>query len=284
MREMVSHRLADRRGAARRSPSRCGPGRARSRSSCRWRRKVPLSARMKAAVLHGREDVRIERSRVPRLEDGEILLRTRVALTCGTDVKVFRRGYHARMIRPAGRVRPRGGGRRRGGRRRGRGPRARDARSWSRTRRPAASAATAAPAAQSLCDDLLFWNGAYAEFARIPARIVRHNVLPARGRARLPRGGDGRAARVRRAGDRGERRPARGQTVAVLGAGPIGLMLVRLAAAARRAPSSRWAATRAASQRARALGAERDDRRRAGRGPRRAGSVRSGRTGTGRTW
>ena len=55
---------------------------------------------MKAAVLHGREDVRIEQVDVPRLEPGDVLLRTRVALTCGTDVKVYRRGYHARMITP----------------------------------------------------------------------------------------------------------------------------------------------------------------------------------------
>ena len=30
----------------------------------------------------------------------DILVRVRAALTCGTDVKVFRRGYHARMIVP----------------------------------------------------------------------------------------------------------------------------------------------------------------------------------------
>src|SRR5260370_28885943 len=30
----------------------------------------------------------------------------------------------------------------------------------------------------SLCDDLLFWNGAYAEFTRIPARVVDHNLIP----------------------------------------------------------------------------------------------------------
>ena len=29
-----------------------------------------------------------------------MLVRVRTALTCGTDVKVFRRGYHARMIVP----------------------------------------------------------------------------------------------------------------------------------------------------------------------------------------
>src|ERR1041385_2146191 len=55
---------------------------------------------MKAAVLYGREDVRVEQVEVPRLEAGDVLLRTRVALTCGTDAKVFRRGYHARMIVP----------------------------------------------------------------------------------------------------------------------------------------------------------------------------------------
>ena len=55
---------------------------------------------MRAAVLYGREDVRVEDVEVPRAGPGEVLLRTRVALTCGTDVKVFRRGYHARMIQP----------------------------------------------------------------------------------------------------------------------------------------------------------------------------------------
>ena len=59
-----------------------------------------MTARMKAAVLHGREDVRVEQVDVPRLEPGDVLLRTQVALTCGTDVKVYRRGYHARMITP----------------------------------------------------------------------------------------------------------------------------------------------------------------------------------------
>ena len=59
-----------------------------------------MSRTMKAAVLHGREDVRIESMPVPSIEGGEVLLRNHVALTCGTDVKVFRRGYHARMIVP----------------------------------------------------------------------------------------------------------------------------------------------------------------------------------------
>ena len=55
---------------------------------------------MKAAVLHGREDVRIEHVPVPEAGPGELVLRVSAALTCGTDLKVFRRGYHAKMIHP----------------------------------------------------------------------------------------------------------------------------------------------------------------------------------------
>jgi NADPH:quinone reductase-like Zn-dependent oxidoreductase len=55
---------------------------------------------MKAAVLHGREDIRIERVPVPEALPGELIVRVGAALTCGTDLKVFRRGYHARMIVP----------------------------------------------------------------------------------------------------------------------------------------------------------------------------------------
>src|SRR5512134_414536 len=55
---------------------------------------------MMAAVLYGKEHLQVEPVAVPTIDQGDILLRTRVALTCGTDVKVFRRGYHARMIVP----------------------------------------------------------------------------------------------------------------------------------------------------------------------------------------
>src|SRR5687767_2465482 len=131
---------------------------------------------MKAAVLYGKEDVRVESVDVPRLERGDVLLRTRAALTCGTDAKVYRRGYHAKMIVPpavfghelAGiveEVGPGGGGPALGTR---------------------VVAANSAPCGEcyycrhemfNLCDDLLFWNGAYAEFARIPARVVERNLL-----------------------------------------------------------------------------------------------------------
>ena len=55
---------------------------------------------MMAAVLYGKEHLRVEPVAVPRIDDGDILVRVKAALTCGTDVKVFLRGYHARMIVP----------------------------------------------------------------------------------------------------------------------------------------------------------------------------------------
>lgn len=186
-----------------------------------------MTRRMRAAVLHGREDVRIEDVEIPRPGPGEVLLRTRAALTCGTDVKVFRRGYHARMIQPpavfghevAGVVEEVGPG------------------VFGVAPGTAVVAANSAPCGDcgyckddraSLCDDLLFWNGAYAEFARIPARIVSQNLVP------LQPGTTFRAAAlveplacvVRGIEASGVRQ---GQTVAVIGSGPIGLMLVSLA-------------------------------------------------------
>jgi L-iditol 2-dehydrogenase len=130
---------------------------------------------MKAAVLYGKEDVRIERVDIPVLGPGDILLRSKVALTCGTDVKVFSRGYHARMIVPpalfghevAGSSNDRS---------RGRGVSCPAHRWWWRTPRPAARSTSAAHDMPSLCDDLLFWNGATR--VREDPGVVRQNLIP----------------------------------------------------------------------------------------------------------
>ena len=55
---------------------------------------------MLAAVLYGKEDLRVEQLPVPEPAAGEIVVRVRAALTCGTDLKVYRRGYHAKMLQP----------------------------------------------------------------------------------------------------------------------------------------------------------------------------------------
>ncbi len=59
-----------------------------------------MDAMMDAAVLFGKEDLRMERVDVPAAGAGEIVVRVGAALTCGTDLKVYRRGYHAAMLKP----------------------------------------------------------------------------------------------------------------------------------------------------------------------------------------
>src|SRR5271154_821497 len=130
---------------------------------------------MTAAVLYGKEDLKIERVPIPRVGDGEVLVKVQVALTCGTDLKVFSRGYHARMIVP-----PALFGHELAGDIVSMGDQVRDFNVG-----PRVVAANSAPCGQcffcrrgedNLCDDLLFNNGAYAEYIRIPERIVQKNM------------------------------------------------------------------------------------------------------------
>src|SRR5271154_6077338 len=140
---------------------------------------VLVQTQMKAAVLYGKEDLQIESVAVPSIADGDVLVRVQAALTCGTDVKVFRRGYHARMIVP-----PALFGHELAGDVIAVGERVKGFEIGQRV-----VAANSAPCHRcffcsrgrvNLCEDLLFNNGAYAEYIRIPARIVRVNtyVIP----------------------------------------------------------------------------------------------------------
>jgi len=49
---------------------------------------VTVPSKMTAAVLYGSEDLRIEMIDVPALSADEVLVRVRLALTDGTDLKV----------------------------------------------------------------------------------------------------------------------------------------------------------------------------------------------------
>jgi L-iditol 2-dehydrogenase len=81
---------------------------------------------------------------------------------------------------------------------------------------------------QNLCEDLLFNNGAYAEYIRIPARIVERNtyLIPEHVGYQDAALVEPLACVVR---GWEETAPRPGDTVAVIGLGPIGLMFVKLA-------------------------------------------------------
>lgn len=201
-----------------------------------WQGKTPgcengeVSETMRAAVLHGREDLRLEQVARPVAGPGELVLRVEAALTCGTDLKVFRRGYHAKMLTAnrvfghelAGTVVEAG----EGVTAFGPGDRVVPLNSA-----PCDICFFCRNGQQNLCDDLLFNNGAYAEFLHVPARIVEKNTL------RIPAGmpsahaalTEPLACVMRGLEETGVRE---GQTAIVLGAGPIGLLFVHAASLA----------------------------------------------------
>jgi L-iditol 2-dehydrogenase len=182
---------------------------------------------MTAAVLYGKEQLRIERVDIPRLAPGDVLVRVRTALTCGTDVKVFRRGYHAMMIQP-----PSLFGHELAGDIVAKGESVQGFQVGDRV-----VAANSAPCGEcyhcrrqqeNLCDNLLFNNGAYAEYIRIPERIVQKNLhrIPAHVSYQDAALVEPLSCVMRGLEETGVR-PA--DSVAVIGLGPIGMMFVRLA-------------------------------------------------------
>ena len=189
-----------------------------------------MATTMKAAILHGREDIRIERVPVPEAAPGELVVSVGAALTCGTDLKVFRRGYHARMIVPpalfghelAGTVVEAGQGVT------GFAP---GDRVVALNSAPCGQCFFCARGQENLCDDLLFNNGAYAEFIRIPARIVAKNTLHVPDHVPLEHAAltEPLACAVHGFEDS---RPRSEDTVAVIGGGPLGLMILHVAALA----------------------------------------------------
>jgi L-iditol 2-dehydrogenase len=184
---------------------------------------------MTAAVLYGKEDVKIEKVPIPRVGEGEVLVKVHVALTCGTDLKVYQRGYHARMIVPpalfghelAGVVEEVGAGVK--GFRKG-------MKVVALNSAPCQTCFYCSKHQENLCEDLLFNNGAYAEYIRIPRRIVEQNMLVVPPSVTFEE-----AAMIEPLACvlRGlhETRVEIGDTVTVIGGGPIGLMFVQVAKA-----------------------------------------------------
>jgi L-iditol 2-dehydrogenase len=131
---------------------------------------------MKAAVLYGAKDIRLEDVEKPCVGEKEILVKVKVALTCGTDAKVYQKGGHPKMI-----CTPSLFGHEWAGIVEEAGSRIKNFKKGDRV-----VAANSAPCFKcyyckinqfSLCENLNFLNGAYAEYIKVPETIVKTNMF-----------------------------------------------------------------------------------------------------------
>lgn len=183
---------------------------------------------MKAQMFYGQGDVRYEDVEKPEVGKGEVLIRIGSALTCGTDLKAYLRGHHLYEERGlpspfghelAGTIEEIGEGVthfREG------------LRVVPNNSAPCGRCYFCRRGLEELCEDLQFMFGAYAEYIRVPERIVEKNLMA------IPKNMPFEHAAlveplscVVHGIDKSDIRM--GDTVAVNGAGPIGLMHVRLA-------------------------------------------------------
>jgi len=189
--------------------------------------RTETNGHMTAAVLYGREDLKIERVDIPHLADEDVLVRVEVALTCGTDLKVWKQGFHARMIQPpalfghelAGVVEMKGSAVKPGVRE--------GMRVVPSNSAPCNVCLYCRKGQPNLCEDLLFNNGAYAEYIRIPGRIVRQNMLEIPDKVSFM---DAALAEPLACVLRGvhETGIMPGDTAVVIGCGPIGLKFIKV--------------------------------------------------------
>jgi L-iditol 2-dehydrogenase len=182
---------------------------------------------VKAVVFYRPGDIRFEDVATPAPGPGEVVVRIGAALTCGTDLKTYRRGHPVMITKTP----------------------ALFGHEWAGTVASVGEGvahveigdrvvgANSAPCHRcfacrmgrvNLCENLELLNGAYAEYIRVPARIVEQNLLP------LPPHLDFAQAAlveplacallgIERSGVR------LGQTLCLFGAGPMGLLLTQVA-------------------------------------------------------
>ena len=182
---------------------------------------------MKAVLFYGPENIKYEDVRLRPLKKGEVLVKIMSALTCGTDVKTYRRG-HPVLIKTI----PSGFGHEFSGviEKLGEG-----VTKFSVGDRVVA--ANSAPCGEcffckrgeyNLCEHLDLLNGAYAEYIIVPERIVEKNMLVLPDDLSFDKAAFCEPlANVVHGVERSDIKA--GQTVGIIGIGPIGLMFARLA-------------------------------------------------------
>ncbi len=183
--------------------------------------------KMKAVRFYAPLDIRYEEVKIPELQEGEILVKVEAALTCGTDVKTYRRG-HPVLIKKV----PSGFGHEFSGTIYKKDETVTNFEIGDRV-----VCANSAPCEEcfyckrgdyELCENLELLNGAYAQYIVVPKRIVQKNTLIIPNNLSFEKAAfceplsnvvHGIAKTPINKGD----------TVGIMGIGPIGLMFAKLA-------------------------------------------------------
>ena len=180
------------------------------------------SEKMLAAMIYGVKDLRVEEVAKPKVGHGEVLVKVKAATTCGTDLKIFQRGYVDGVIKVptvfghewTGEVVEVGEGV-----------------SWPKVGMRV-RAGNSAPCLRchmcqkgsfNLCEDMMWLWGAYAEYIKVPARMVIVNTqeIPLHVTFEEAAVTEPLACVLRGV----EKANVRlGDSVAIIGAGPIGLL------------------------------------------------------------
>jgi len=185
------------------------------------------SEKMRAAMLYGVKDLRVEEVEKPQINAGEVLVKIKAATTCGTDLKIFHRGYVKKVIRlptifghewagdvvevGEGVTWPKKGMRIRAG-----------------NSAPCLRCKMCQKGKYNLCEDMLWLWGAYAEYILVPARTVLVNMqeIPSHVIYEEATITEPLACVLHGAE---EARIKLGDTIAIIGAGPIGLLYLLVA-------------------------------------------------------
>jgi len=182
--------------------------------------------KMKAYRFWAPMDIRYEEVEIPKLQDGEVLVKVEAALTCGTDIKTYRRS-HPVLIKET----PSGFGHEFSGI-------IADANGVNGFKNgDRVVAANSAPCGKcffcqkgqyNLCEKLQFLNGAYAQYVVVPKLIVEKNLIKIPDNLSFEKAAFTEPlANVVHAIDRIEINE--GDTVGICGIGPIGLFFAKLA-------------------------------------------------------
>jgi len=178
--------------------------------------------KMRAALLYGVKDLKIEKIDKPRVGYGEILVKVKAATTCGTDLKIFQRGYVEGVIKLptvfghewAGDIVEVGEGV-----------------TWLKEGMRV-RAGNSAPCLKckmcqrgnyNLCEDMMWLWGAYAEYIKVPARMVMLNTQEIPSHVTYEEAAITEPLACVLHGIE-KAQVGLGDTVAIIGAGPIGLL------------------------------------------------------------